>query len=257
VLDRPLSFGLMTTMGAALVPVLFAYGGWQTSSFVAAELRRPERDLPRGLLLGVSGVILLYLAVNAVSVRALGPEGLAATTTPASTVMRLALGERGASLIAAGIAISTLGFLSQGILTAPRVYYAMAEDGLFFRPIAAVHARYRTPYAAILLATALGIGYISLRSFEQLADSFILGIWPFYALAVAAVFVLRRRGDLHRPYRTWGYPITPLIFLLASVAMLVNAAVQDPMPALIGVGLIALGVPVFYFWKRPRRELFT
>ncbi|PYQ01198.1 MAG: amino acid transporter, partial [Acidobacteria bacterium] len=150
-LDRPASFGLLTAMGAALVPVLFAYGGWQTASFVAAELRRPERDLPRGLLLGVSGVIVLYLSVNAVCVRALGPEGLAATTTPASTVMRLALGERGAHLIAAGIAISTLGFLSQGILTAPRVYYAMAEDGVFFRTVGFLHPRTLVPVVAIAL----------------------------------------------------------------------------------------------------------
>ena len=131
--EPPASTALVPAMGAALVPVLFAYGGWQTSSFVAGELKRPERDLPRGLLLGVTGVVLLYLAVNAVCVRVLGPEGLAATTTPASEVMRRALGETGARAIAVGIAVSTLGFLSQSMLTAPRVYYAMAKDGLFFR----------------------------------------------------------------------------------------------------------------------------
>jgi APA family basic amino acid/polyamine antiporter len=133
--DRPVSFDLLTAMGAALVPVLFAYGGWQTAGFCSGELKRPERDMPRGLVLGVSGVVVLYLAVNFVCVRVLGPDGLAASTTPASDVMRRVLGDRGAALIAIGITISTVGFLSQGILTAPRVYYAMARDGLFFPAI--------------------------------------------------------------------------------------------------------------------------
>src|SRR3989442_1287280 len=125
-LDRPVSFDLLTAIGAAMVPVLFAYGGWQTASFVAGEMRAPERNLPRGLMLGVAGVIALYLAVNAVCIRALGASGLARTATPASAVMRAALGDPGARLIAAGIALSTLGFLSQSMLTAPRVYYALA-----------------------------------------------------------------------------------------------------------------------------------
>ena len=131
-LDRPVSLGLIGAIGAAMIPVAFAYGGWQTASFVAGEMRDPRRDLSRGLLLGVSGVIVLYLSVNFVCLKVLGPAGLAATATPASAVMRAALGDRGAQWIAIGIAVSTLGFLSQGILTAPRVYYAMARDGLFF-----------------------------------------------------------------------------------------------------------------------------
>src|SRR5438477_192869 len=130
-LDRPASTDLLASSGAAMTPVMFAYGGWQTASFVAGEMREPRRDLPRGLLIGVCGVILLYTAVNFACLRALGPEGLAETTTPASAVMRLALGPRGAALIAVGIAVSTLGFLSQSMLTAPRVYFAMAEDGVF------------------------------------------------------------------------------------------------------------------------------
>ena len=145
VLDRPPSFDLVAAMGAALVPVLFAYGGWQTSGFVMGELRRPERDMPRALLLGVAGVVVLYLSVNLVCLRALGADGLAASRAPASDVMRLALGERGARLIALGIAISTLGFLAQGILTAPRVYYAMARDGLFFRAVGELHPKSRVP----------------------------------------------------------------------------------------------------------------
>src|SRR5205085_7035097 len=156
-LDRPASLDLFVAMGAALTPVMFAYGGWQTASFVAGEMREPRRDLARGLLIGVCGVILLYMMVNFVYVYALGTDGLAATETPASSVMRLAFGERGAKLIAVGIAISTLGFLSQGMLTAPRVYFAMAEDRLFFRSVAWVNPRTRVPVVAIALQGLLAI----------------------------------------------------------------------------------------------------
>src|SRR5206468_13047455 len=142
--DLPLS-----ALAAAMVPVLFAYGGWQTASFVSGEMRAPRRDLPRALLIGVLGVVVLYVAVNLVCLRVLGPEGLAATTTPASEVMRRALGPAGARLIAAGIAISTVGFLSQGMLTAPRVYFAMARDGVFFRGVAYVGKRSRAPVVAV------------------------------------------------------------------------------------------------------------
>ena len=131
-LDQPVSFGLLAAIGAAMTPVAFAYGGWQTASFVAEEMRDSRRDLSRGLLLGVGGVIALYLSANFVCLKVLGPAGLAATRTPATAVMRAAMGDRGALWIAVGIAVSTLGFLSQSILTAPRVYYAMARDGLFF-----------------------------------------------------------------------------------------------------------------------------
>ncbi|HYO99253.1 MAG TPA: amino acid permease, partial [Pyrinomonadaceae bacterium] len=157
VLREPVSLDLLIAMGAALTPVMFAYGGWQTTSFVAGEMRDPRRDLARGLLLGVVGVILLYTAVSFVCVYALGAEGLAATETPATAVMRRALGERGALLIALGITVSTLGFLSQGMLTAPRVYFAMAEDGLFFRRIAEVSERTRVPVFAIALQGAVAI----------------------------------------------------------------------------------------------------
>src|SRR5919206_11633 len=139
------------SFAGALVPVLFAYGGWQTASFMAGELKDPRRDLPRGLLIGIAGVVALYLAVNVVCLRALGPAGLAATPAPASAVMRAALGDAGARLIAAGIAVSTVGFLSQGMLTAPRVYYAMARDGVFFRRVGSLHPRAHAPPIAILV----------------------------------------------------------------------------------------------------------
>jgi amino acid transporter len=136
------------------------------------------------------------------------------------------------------------------MMTGPRIFFAMADRGLFFRAVARVSPRYQSPSTAIWLATALGVVYVLLNDFQQLADKFILGIWPFYALAVAAVFVLRRsRPDLERPYRTWGYPVVPVLFLLASVGMVVNALVTDPVNTGITLGIIVVGVPVYYAWK--------
>jgi APA family basic amino acid/polyamine antiporter len=161
----------MGAFGAALIPVLFAYGGWQTSSFMAGELKSPRRDLPLGLLIGVVGVIALYLLVNVVCLRVLGVTGLAQTSTPASDVMRAALGERGAALIAAGITISTLGFLSQNLLTGPRAYFAMAQDGVFFRSVAAVHPRTRVPVVAIVLQGAVASVLVLSGSYERILGS--------------------------------------------------------------------------------------
>src|SRR5205085_10809565 len=147
---------------------MFAYGGWQTASFISGELKRPARDLGIGMLAGVIGVVLIYVTVNIVLLRALGTDGLAATTTPASALMRRALGERGATLIALGIAISTLGFLSQSMLTAPRVYYAMAKDGLFFRSVATVHPRTQVPTVAIALQGVVAIVIALSGTYEQI-----------------------------------------------------------------------------------------
>jgi APA family basic amino acid/polyamine antiporter len=169
-LDRPLTFDLAAALGAAMIPVAFAYGGWQTASFVAGEMRDPKRDLSRGLVLGVIGVVVLYVAVNFVCVRVLGPVGLAETRTPASAVMRAALGEQGARWIAIGIAVSTLGFLSQGILTAPRVYYAMAKDGLFFRSVGCVSPQTGAPVVAILLQGAAAAIIAVSGRYEQILN---------------------------------------------------------------------------------------
>jgi amino acid transporter len=153
------------------------------------------------------------------------------------------------------VLMSAFGALNGAMMTGPRIFFAMADDGLFFRPIAAVHPRWRTPWTAIALAALLGVGYVSIRSFEQLADSFILGIWPFYALAVGAVYILRRRRpDLPRQYRTLGYPVVPMVFLLASLAMLANALVQQPASTGFGFGIILLGVPVYLAWRALRRN---
>ena len=183
----------LSSFGAAMVPVLFAYGGWQTANFVAAEVKEPRKNLPRGLLLGVLGVVVLYLGVNWVCLRSLGPQALAATTTPATAVMRMALGQRGAMFIAAAIAISTLGFLSQSILTAPRVYFAMAEDGLFFRAIAWLGPRTRVPVVAIVLQSVWTMVIALSGRYEQIVNYVISMDFLFFGLTATTIFVFRRR----------------------------------------------------------------
>lgn len=242
--------------GAALVPVLFAYGGWQTASFVSGELRRPERDLPRGLVLGVVGVVALYVAVNAVCLVVLGPTGLAATSTPASEVMRRALGPTGAALIAGGIAISTVGFLSQGMLTAPRVYFAMARDGVFFRRMGTVHPRTHAPVAAIVLQGVLAAVIAVSGRYEQIL-SYVVGIDAiFFGLAGVALLVFRRReAQGHERPRTHGarmpgHPATTVVYTLAFLLLAVSTIVQFPRSAGIGVLILLAGVPVFLLWRR-------
>src|SRR5438270_867578 len=218
----------LMAFGAALIPVQFAYGGWQTSCFVAGEVREPRKNLPRGLLLGVLGVIVVYLSVNFVCVHALGPQGLGQTTTPASAVMRLALGENGARIIAVGIAVSTLGFLSQSMLTAPRVYFAMAEDGLFFKSLTKLN-RARVPAFAIALQGALAAVITLSGRYEQILNYVISVDVIFFALTAGTVFVFRHRAKTNSSLlkvspmpvrlaprtRVPGHPFTTLFFIIA------------------------------------------
>lgn len=236
---------------AAMVPVLFAYGGWQTASFVSGEMRNPERDLPRGLLWGVLGVVVLYLAVNVVSVLALGPTQLAATLTPASEVMRRAVGEGGARLIAAGIAVSTVGFLSQGMLTAPRVYYAMARDGVFFRRVGTVSERTRAPVVAIVLQGIWASVIAVVGLYEQVLNYVVALDAVFFGLTGAALLVFRRRDPAAvRGLRMPGHPVTTGVFVLAFWTLAASTIVQFPIDAGVGVLILLLGVPVYLYWRR-------
>jgi basic amino acid/polyamine antiporter, APA family len=248
--EPPAAAGLVTAMLAALVPVLFAYGGWQTASFVAGELKRPERDLPRGLLLGVLGVVVLYLSVSAVCLRVLGPAALAATTTPASELMRRALGEVGARAIAVGIAVSTLGFLSQSMLTAPRVYYAMATDGLFFRSVARVHPATRVPMAAIALQGILAVVIALSGRYEQILNYVVSVDFIGFGLTGAALFVFRGRGERAGSFRTPGHPLTTAFFVAASFLVVANTVWRYPENTLIGLAILAAGVPAYFLWRR-------
>jgi basic amino acid/polyamine antiporter, APA family len=256
-LDRPASFGLLSAIGAAMIPIAFAYGGWQTSSFVAAEMRDPRRDLSRGLVMGVAGVVTLYLSVNFVCLRVLGPAQLQATHTPASAVMRAALGDRGAQWIAVGIAVSTLGFLSQGILTAPRVYYAMARDGLFFQIVGRLSSRTGAPVVAIvvqgLAATAIALS----GRYEQILNYVVSIDFIFFGLTAASLFVFRRRTDLQATYLVPGHPYTTSLFVFACAAIVGITIWSYPANSAFGVVILLLGIPVYLYWRLKTRALST
>lgn len=236
-----------TGFGVALVAALWAYDGWADLTFMAGEVRDPSRNFPRALAWGVAVVVVIYLMVNAAYLSVLTVQEMAGSELVAASVASRLAGVWGGHLVAVLVVLSTLGALNGAMMTGPRIFFAMAEDGLMWGPIAAVHPRHNTPWGAVALATLLGVGYVSVRSFEQLAGGFILGIWPFYALAVGAVILLRRRHpDAPRPYRTPGYPWVPIVFLVASVGMLVSALVQEPSLTLFGFAVILVGLPVYW-----------
>jgi APA family basic amino acid/polyamine antiporter len=240
-------------LATAMVPVLFAYGGWQTASFVSGEMRDPKRDLPRGLLIGVIGVIALYLTVTFVCIRVLGVDALAATSTPASEVMRSALGDRGARLIALGIAVSTVGFLSQSILTAPRVYYAMARDGVFFQAVGKLDPRSRAPVTAIVLQGVWAAVIAMTGKYDQILNYVVSIDVLFFGLTGASLLVFRRRERLEPGApRVPLHPITTLLFVTACWAISLTTVVQFPRNAGIGVGILLLGVLIFQFWNKEK-----
>lgn len=246
------SGSLLLAFGAAMTPVMFSYGGWQTASFVAGEMRNPRRDLARGLLIGVLGVIGLYVGVTLACVYALGADGLAATTTPASSVMRLAFGDVGATLIAAGIAISTLGFLSQGMLTAPRVYFAMAADGVFFRQVAWVSPRTQAPVVAVVLQGALSLLIALTGSYEQILSYVVAVDWVFFGLTAGAIFLFRRRGGDadDGAARVPGHPLTTALFITAAALIVISTVLAAPVDSAIGLGIMLTGVPIYLLWRR-------
>jgi APA family basic amino acid/polyamine antiporter len=244
-------------LAAAMVPVLFAYGGWQTASFVSGEMRDPRRDLPRGLFIGVTGVIVVYVVVTWVCLRALGPAGLALTNTPASEVMRQALGSRGAKLIACGIAISTVGFLSQSILTAPRVYYAMARDGVFFKAVGRLSERTRVPVIAIILQGAWAALVAMTGRYEQILNYVVTIDVLFFGLTGAALFIFRRREkpDVGEKFvRVPWHPVTTGVFVLACWTLAISTLVRYPQNAGIGVIILGIGALVYRFWATPRPQ---
>jgi APA family basic amino acid/polyamine antiporter len=248
-LDEPASMSLAIAFGAAMTPVLFAYGGWQTSSFLGGEVRDARKTLPRGLILGVLGVIAVYVSVNFVYLRALGPAGLAASSTPASSVMRGFLGARGAQLIAAGIAFSAFGFLAQSMLTAPRVYFAMAQDGVFFRGVARVHPRTRVPMVAIMLQGGWAIVIALAGTYAQVVNYVVAMDCLFFGLTAICLFVLRRRAAAAASYRVPGHPWTTLLFIAAQWMIVASTFAHDPKRACIGLVIALAGLPIYFLWR--------
>ncbi len=245
---QPLATNLPLAFGAAMTPVIFAYGGWQTSSFLAGEIRDASKTLPRALILGVLGVIAVYGSVNFAYLHTLGAAGLAATSTPASTVMRNSLGERGAQIIAAGIAFSAFGFLAQSMLTAPRVYFAMAKDGVFFPSVARVHRGTHAPIVAILLQGIWAIVIALSGSYGQIINYVVAMDALFFGLTATCLFVLRRRGAGAR-FRVPGHPWTTLFFIAAQWLIVLSTFSNDPHRAFIGLGFALLGLPVYFVWR--------
>jgi basic amino acid/polyamine antiporter, APA family len=248
--------GHPAAFGAALVPILFTYGGWQQTNFIAEEMVAPERDLPRALVLGVAVVVTVYLLANLAYLRVLGPAGLAASTAPAADLMRAVLGPAGATLLAAGIAASTFGFLNLVILVTPRVFQAMAADGLFLPRLARLHPVHRTPAGAIVLQAVWASVLALSGSFGQLVDYVAFADWIFFGLTVAGLFVYRSRerragsAPAAGAFRVPGYPWTPALFVAASVLVVASSVAANPRNAAIGALLLALGAPVYWYWKR-------
>jgi APA family basic amino acid/polyamine antiporter len=243
---------VVVAIGAALVPILFAYGGWQQTNFVAEELIDAERNLPRALVIGTTVVVGVYVLANIAYVRALTVPGLAASGAPAADVLGAALGPAGRTAISVGIACSTFGFLNLVILVTPRVYQAMAADGAFFPALAALHPRYRTPALAIVLQAAWAIVLALSGSYGQLLDYVVFGDWIFFGLTAATLFVFRRREGPPPRFRVPLWPLTPLLFVMASLYVVASSIGQNPRNAAIGTMLLLAGVPAFWLWRRRR-----
>ncbi len=249
----PSAASLISLLFTALVPIMFAYGGWQNCSSVAAEIRDPARTLPRANVLGVAAVVLLYLGLNLAYLWVLTPEQMGGSTALAADMARAVAGEAGARLVAVLIIVSSLGFLSVIILTGPRLYYAMAVDGLFFRRAARLHPRHRTPTFTLWFQTFVSVVLLATNTFDQLLSYVVFADWLFFGLTVAALFVLRRRdphpqGVVSMP----GHPVTTLIFVLAAAGIVVNSFVAYTAQSLAGTAILTVAAAGYFLVFRHR-----
>jgi APA family basic amino acid/polyamine antiporter len=240
---EPLAIG---SIGLALVSVLWAYDGWADLSFASGEVKDPGRNLPRAIILGTLALIAIYVLTNLAYLYVLPIEAVGRSPLVAADTMMAIFGRTGVVLVSIFVMISSFSSLNGSMLASPRVFFAMADDGLLFQPIAKVHPRYKTPYVAIILAAILGVALVMSRSFERLTDTFVLAIWPFYALGVAAIYRLRaQRPDLPRPYRAIGYPVVPGIFIASVAAFVINSLLNDTINSVITFAVILAGLPVY------------
>lgn len=248
-LSQPVGWSGITAKGfwAALIGVLFTYTGWMEFTYVAGEVRDPIRTYPRALFAGMTIIVVVYLVINAAYLYVLPLPAMAKSSLVAATAATAPLGPRGATFVAALVMVSTFGALNGSIMSSPRVWYAMANDGLLFRTIGAVHPRRRTPHVALLLNMCLGLAAVFTHTFEQLTRIFVLGRWPFITLAVATVFLVpRRKPELAALCRRLGYPWVPAAFIVFSIAMLGNEVYRRPADLLPSLGIVAVGILVYF-----------
>ena len=235
--------------GLALISVMWAYDGFADLTFASGEVKDPQRNLPRAIIVGTVLIIAIYLSANAAYLY-INPIGVMAKSPLISAdTMGALVGQAGVSFVSVIVMISTFGSLMGSMLASPRIFFAMADDKMLYEPIARVHPRWKTPYVAIGLACILGVAMVMTQTFEQLTDTFVLAMWPFYALSVAAIYTLRQsQPQLHRPYKVIGYPVVPAVFIAAAIYLVVNALIADPKWTSITFGVVLLGLPVYYVW---------
>jgi APA family basic amino acid/polyamine antiporter len=247
-----LDFAWASTFMFALVSVLFTYGGWQNIGFIAGELKNPRRNLPLSMVIGVTVVIVIYLLTNLVYVNVLGVPTMAGSQLVASDAMEGLWGKLGGSFVALLIMVSSFGITNAIIMVSPRVYYAMAKDGLFLPQLARVHPRFKTPHIALVFqAVWASVIVIASDTFQQIMNYVVFMDWLFLAMAVYCIYVLRKKyPDAPRPYRAWGYPVTPALFILLSMVVVVNTLMRAPLESSIGIGIVLSGLPFYFGMKR-------
>ena len=249
------SSSLLSGMGLGMIGVLWAYEGWQYVTFSAGEVIDPQRTFPRAIVVGTASLVGIYLFANIGYLAALGPEGVAGSDRVAAEAVGAIVGPGAAKLIAAAILVSIFSATNGLTISAPRVYYAMARDGLFFRTLGEVHPRYGTPAVSIAVGTLWAMVLAVSGTFEQLLTYVVFVGWIFYALGAACVFVLRRtQPDAVRPFRVPGYPWTPMLFIVAATALVGNTIATQPARAAIGIGVVLLGLPVYFIWRKPKSQ---
>ncbi len=240
-----------SSFGVAMIACLWAYEGWNCVSFVAGELKRPERNLLLALSLGTASLIAIYLSANVAYMRVLSVPEIAATDRVAASVSEVTMGSIGGKLVALTILLSIVGASNGAILTFARAYFAQARDGLFFRSVGNVHPRFETPHIAIVVQGVWAAVLATSGSYERLFSYVIFAAWIFYGLAVMGVVVLRRKApDVPRPYKMWGYPFTPFAFAAVAFWFVINTIITTPVSSVIGLAIVAAGVPVYYIWRR-------
>ncbi|HEX4480843.1 MAG TPA: amino acid permease [Rudaea sp.] len=252
---EPLGAANWSGIGIGLIAALWAYDGWENLTTLSGEVRNPGRNLPLALIGGVLLVIVVYLLINAAYLRALPLSQLASSTSVAADAAGTVMGRVGASVVGALVMLSVFGTLNGSILSSPRVFFAMAEDGLFFKTVGRVHPKFETPYVAIGFSVALAVIYVLLRDFMQLAEGYVLGVWPFLALCAIGLFVLRRRlPDFPRAYRALGYPVVPALFVLATFLVVANALYAQFWSTIVSILITLAGVPLYFLWMAWQRR---